>query len=291
MDYAGNLNSKTIEYDVVPPVDVTAPEITTDWVDSPSGWTNRDDIRFTATDADSGVAAIVIERAGSVLRVPQESAVFTLVPGTQSIEFWAEDEAGNTSAHQTITVKADFDGPDITTEPFGSIDTEGRIEVVQGSTVPFVYACTDADSGIAECTSDRTSGAPLDTAHLGHVDLVVEALDLAGNRERVQVRYEVVAAPAGPTDPSGPSGPTDPTGPAVPAEPTSPAPGSPEPSSPGTGDAGSPNVTSGGSITSTGSDSRLAETGLAPGWTPWIAAAGLVLGGWLIIMRRRALRP
>jgi hypothetical protein len=284
MDYAGNLNSKTIEYDVVPPVDVTAPEITTDWVDSPSGWTNRSDIRFTATDADSGVAAIVIERAGSVLRVPQESAAFTLVPGSQSIEFWAEDEAGNASAHRTIAVKADFDGPEITTEPFGSINSEGRIEVVQGSTVPFVFSCTDADSGIAECTSARASGDPLDTARVGDVDLVVEALDLAGNGERAEVHYEVVAAPTGPTDPSGPSEPTDPANPDVPAEPTSPA-----PSSPGADDGDSPSVASGGSIT--GSDSRLAETGFAPGWSPWVAAAGLVLGGWMILVRRRTLRP
>jgi hypothetical protein len=265
----GLRTTQVIQFTVQAP-DTTRPEVSSDW-DVPAGeWSNRDTITITATDTGSGINGIWADYDGETYVDNEETLEFEPADGSQTIEFWAADNAGNQSEHGFIDVNLDRALPEIQADseiaPAGlAADGIAPIEVKKGAVVPFAYTCTDALSGVEKCTSAHASGDALPTNELGEHTFTVDAIDKAGNRTTRAFTYVVVAD-------SDPVDPVDPTDPVDPVDPTDPTDGS------GAGTASSP--TSGG----------LASTGLDLGWLPAISIALLALGAGVIVMCRRLAR-
>jgi hypothetical protein len=166
LDKAGNSGSATvsgISIDRTPPV---ATALATP-APNGAGWNNSNvTVSFTGTDSLSGSGVAGCSTA----------TVISVEAAGQAVSGNCTDVAGNVSAAASRTVRIDKTGPtaSITTPANGA-------SFVQGTQVLASYQCTDALSGIAQCSGNVPTGLPIDTASAGSKTFTVSATDAAGN--------------------------------------------------------------------------------------------------------------
>ena len=118
--------------------------------DAPGGWNNSSvTISLTATDGLSGVDATYYEIddqdavKGTSLTIDTE--------GVHTLKYWSVDEAGNTEAAQTVTVKIDLTRPTISHTVTPAPNAKGW----NNTPVTVAYQCDDKLSGVATCSPDE----------------------------------------------------------------------------------------------------------------------------------------
>jgi len=175
-DYWSNHDNQCLSLDVVPPT--TTATITPA---AASGWTNTDVIvSFSATDtgpAASGVNEIVFSTSGAQAigetHVSGASASITITAeGITTVFFHAKDNAGNTEAAHSVTVRIDRTAPTTTGTAAPPPNTAGW----NNTTVVVTFTCADSLSGVASCTTPIA--LPNDGANQS---VLGTAIDLAGN--------------------------------------------------------------------------------------------------------------
>jgi len=175
--------------------DQTAPTVAAvpDMRANAAGWHNRD-VTITLRAADeggSGVTSLTYSANGAqvVERTTVDDATATLTiaaEGETTISYSATDNAGNTSAAGTLTIKLDKTVPAIT------VTSPTARDYLLGESVMAQYACDDNGSGVTACASAVTDGRAIDTASVGTKTLEVTAEDGAGNRASQRITYRVV---------------------------------------------------------------------------------------------------
>ncbi|MFD7837191.1 IPT/TIG domain-containing protein [Streptomyces sp. NPDC059761] len=176
--------------------DTSAPTVSASTSPAPNGagWntTSPATVNITAGDGScgSGIQKITYSASGaqpiaSTVVSAANAAVPITVNGVTTVTYTATDNAGNTSAPQTITVRLDTVAPMITI-----------VRPVAGTylyrqSVTASYSCTDATSGVASCVGTVPNGSPVDTSTLGSHTFTVNAKDVATNPATKSVNYTV----------------------------------------------------------------------------------------------------
>jgi hypothetical protein len=172
-------------------IDTTGPVITTGVTNGPFTATTPFVLNGTVADP-SGVAELTVN--GVPVTVAANNtfvAAVPFVPGTNSIAIAARDCEGNVT-QQTLSVVLDQAAPvvTVTSPPPGATLT--------GRNVTLIGSATDALSGVASVTCNGTVATLNGTTFQcvltladGPNDVAVAALDRAGNRADVTVRYTV----------------------------------------------------------------------------------------------------
>lgn len=121
-DAAGNADHKTAP-GMVPPssspvlrFDATAPVTTAEVQGQPGSagwWLSPVSVNLTATDAASGIAAVRYRLDGGAWQTSNKATVTVPItqPDKHTVEYYAEDVAGNVEAPQLTTVRLDFAAP------------------------------------------------------------------------------------------------------------------------------------------------------------------------------------
>jgi len=109
--------------------------------------------------------------------------------GANVFEARATDWFGNVSPSRTYTFRVDSTAPGVEV----NLPVDGLL-VEPGAELALEYSCTDTLSGVAECDGPVEDGELLDTSEEGTFEVVVRAVDRAGNETRV-VRHYTVAEP------------------------------------------------------------------------------------------------
>lgn len=206
VDAVGHVSRTDRRYAVVPATPDTTPPVILATVPAPGGWSaGPATVRLSATDDASGVAAVhwrlrgASTAEGSVAGGSAEIVVSA--DGVTELEYWAVDAAGNASAPARADVRVDGTAPVVHVD--APVDG-GTFRAGAVGTASF--SCSDAFSGVVSCAGSTPAGQPLPDSPGGHA-LVIEAVDGAGNRTSVTVRYTVIAeSSSGP----GPEAPSDP---------------------------------------------------------------------------------
>ncbi|KJY26023.1 IPT/TIG domain-containing protein, partial [Streptomyces katrae] len=185
-------NADKFTYDA----DTSAPTASASVSPSPNaaGWNNSSpatvDISAGDGSCGSGIQEITYSATGAqpigTTHVSGGSAAVPItVDGVTTVTFTATDNAGNTSAPQTSTVRLDTAAPTITIlRP-----TAGTYLFHQPVTAS--YACADATSGVASCVGTVPNGSPIDTSTFGSHTFTVNAADVASNPATKSVTYTV----------------------------------------------------------------------------------------------------
>lgn len=182
--------------DVAPTVEVQAPPAANGW------WSGPITVGLLGQDGDgSGVTRIEYRTfdggvPGAWVSVPGAYATFpTAGEGDNRYQVRAVDWFGNVGAAQTVSFPTDATPPAVTV----SLPDAG-VTVERGEELVLDFGCTDARSGIEVCEAPVADGAALDTSELGTFEVLVRAVDAAGNETRVVRSYTVAEADAdGPT--------------------------------------------------------------------------------------------
>lgn len=156
---------------------------------NPRGWFARDvEVRIAATDEASGVDRIEYRVDGGE---PQSTAgglvALTLSHGRHVVEYQAFDRLGNATGVRSRDVNIDTVLP----ENVATVPARGG-QYALGSAHTVDFSCADALSGVLECTSNLTLGAPLDTSRLGTSVLYLTSVDRAGNSLQERIEFEIV---------------------------------------------------------------------------------------------------
>lgn len=281
LDLAGNRRVVPWEYtvtdDVDPPVATveTRGDRTGDWLTQQYGSA----VHFTASDAlPDRTWYLVIDGVPATMHHPS-----VIVPlqedGEHVIEWSVADAVGNATAWRTVRIGRDTVAPSVqfTAADAASAPVASGAVVQQGSALTLGFECTDATSGIADCTGEVASGDALDTSSLGLHTVLVTATDNAGHESSATFEYTVEEAPAPGPDPVPGGGPgTDPgTGSGgSPVPPTGPA--RPEPARPG--------------AAAVASERELASTGAAGAAGVAALIAALITAGFTLTAVSRARR-
>jgi pimeloyl-ACP methyl ester carboxylesterase len=194
-DAAGNTTTVERVYSVLAAApDTTAPSIDAS-VPAPGGWSaGPAAVLLSASDA-SGVAAVhwrlVGASTGSGSAAGPTAEIPVAAEGTTTVEYWAVDAVGNQSAVGRATVRVDATAPGVRVDApvDGAVYRAAEVGVAR-------FACEDTLSGITLCSASTPAGQQLPASAGGHA-FVVEAVDAAGNRTSVTVRYTVVREPVG----------------------------------------------------------------------------------------------
>jgi hypothetical protein len=128
-------------------IDKTAP--VTGISGTSNNWTNGSvTVTLSPSDALSGVASTSYTVDGGAT---QSGTSFTLATeGDHVITYWSTDEAGNVEATRTAHAKIDKTAPTIGHDFAPSGYTDGAW--TNAATVTVTFTCTDAGSGVANCT-------------------------------------------------------------------------------------------------------------------------------------------
>lgn len=192
-DYGRRGDARTIEIRI----DQTTPAASaiSDPVPNARGWLRRDaTLLIESSDRESGLDRLEY-RLGDGAWVSLSSApaqVPLTAEGVYAIEYRAFDVAGNATSVRSHAVRTDKTAPTVTVDP-----SIAGVEVEVGEALTASYACADALSGVQACVGSIPLGAPLPTDAEGVFELVVTALDNAGNITRETVEYTVSAAGQG----------------------------------------------------------------------------------------------
>ncbi len=214
VDRAGNLTTRTVEYRVEG--DAAAPQIRAERLDPvpASGWYREPtDVLLSAWDDWAGIASIdwIIDGpAGETTGSETEEALATVTfdeSGVHELTYWATDGAGKQSEPQTLEVRIDREGPEITiSSPIGDVAPAAAAlepgQYEQGAEVLAEFECADPLSGVVDCTADIPNGLPLPTTEPGEHEFTVTATDAAGNETSKTVVYEVVEEELPPSTPT-----------------------------------------------------------------------------------------
>jgi hypothetical protein len=212
-DKAGSTFTIERSYTVLEP-DTTDPVIQIELPEDPeSGWyLDTVTVRLTASD-ESGIRRIHYEYGtmqGTVSRDIEAETAEVTFDRTQlyTLEYWAEDTAGNRSEGQHLQFYVDSDAPWVNVmspEELPSILPNGHY--AQNEVVEVDFTCDDIGSGVVSCEGSTDDGENLPTGVPGTHELRIVAVDLAGHRTERVVEYIVDAAPApGPGTGSGGGG-------------------------------------------------------------------------------------
>lgn len=176
--------------------DTSAPTASASVSPSPNaaGWNNSSPatVNITAGDGScgSGIQKITYSASGAQpIGSTEVSGASAAVPittdGVTTVTFTATDNAGNTSAPQTITVRLDTAAPTITiVRP-----TAGTYLLNESVTAS--YSCADATSGVASCVGTVPNASPINTSTVGSHTFTVNATDVAANPATKSVTYTV----------------------------------------------------------------------------------------------------
>jgi internalin A len=143
IDVAGNVSPPSNTVTVQTATPDTTPPTTTISGGRFDEWTNVAPVHFdlTAADADSGVASTLYSLGGGSAQVYSGASVPVSAEGVTDISYWSVDNAGNTEAAKTATVKIDTIAPSM---PVASVSAVGT------STANLSWtASTDSASGVA----------------------------------------------------------------------------------------------------------------------------------------------
>ncbi|WP_327136242.1 IPT/TIG domain-containing protein (plasmid) [Streptomyces sp. NBC_01343] len=176
--------------------DTTAPTVSASISPAPNGagWntTSPATVNISATEGAcaSGVQKITYSASGaqpiaSTVVSGASAAVPITVNGVTTVTYTATDNAGNTSAPQTITVRLDTVAPTIT------IVRPAAGTYLYRQSVTASYSCTDATSGVASCVGTVPNGSAVNTSTLGSHTFTVNAKDVATNPATKSVTYTV----------------------------------------------------------------------------------------------------
>jgi sugar lactone lactonase YvrE len=124
---------KTIGIDLVPP-STTAAGV-------PAGWSNGATVILTATDTYSGVASTRYAINGGATTT-YVGPVAVSSEGTNTLQYWSADVAGNRESTQSATVRVDISPPTVPASLAASAVSTTSVEVTWG-------ASTDALSGLS----------------------------------------------------------------------------------------------------------------------------------------------
>lgn len=148
-----------------------------------AGWNNTYvNLSLSATDNSdgAGVKNITYSASGAQIISPtivtgSATSLIITAEGETTINYFAEDNAGNIESAQTLTVRVDKTAPTISL----ASPTAGNYLLNQAVTVSF--NCSDALSGVASCTGTTVNGGMLDTSSIGTKTFIVNSTDIAGN--------------------------------------------------------------------------------------------------------------
>jgi len=203
------------------PIDGAKANTTVDWhgpqlfigSPTPGAWTNRDVLQWSAQDAISGVASVVVSLDGTtpiLFWSADGETELSLTAGDHTVNVTATDRAGNSV---NVTVPFHFDP----VAPSLSITAPVRNSYTSAKDVEVTWTAEDAGAGIASLSLRVDSNAPVglaanatsyalsDLPEQGHVVSVL-AMDGAGNVAMEAVPFGVDATPPDLTivSPSGP---------------------------------------------------------------------------------------
>ncbi|HET9444149.1 MAG TPA: hypothetical protein VFO65_12545, partial [Acidimicrobiales bacterium] len=152
-------------------IDRTAPVISASVVSTPgaNGWLRAATVRFTCSDATSGVADCPAD-----VVVPDGDG--------QSVSGTAVDVAGNSTTVTLTGLRVDAGAPTLS----ASISPSPNAHGWNRSDTTVDFTCADAVSGVATCTGDRTV-----TGETDGVAVVGAATDTAGNTASVTVTVRI----------------------------------------------------------------------------------------------------
>ncbi len=177
---------------VAPTVSIDAPGASNGW------WQGPATVTLTADDGDGAGVRRVEYRTlddgvpGPWIGVDGPAASFTTAgEGDNRYQVRAIDWFDNVGAAQTVSFPTDSTAPSVTV----SIP-EGGVTVEPGDELVLNFDCTDAASGVEVCEAPVGEGEALDTDELGTFEVVVRAVDAAGNETRVVRSYTVAEADA-----------------------------------------------------------------------------------------------
>ncbi|HEY0604981.1 MAG TPA: Ig-like domain repeat protein, partial [Herpetosiphonaceae bacterium] len=129
-------------------IDRTAPKTT---AAAPPAWNNSDvTLSLNAEDALSGVSATYFKLDNGAQQSGTSATINT--EGVHTLQFWSVDNAGNSEAAQTVTVKIDKTGPTISHTQSPAANANGW----NNSNVTVTFVCNDSLSDIASCTAPQT---------------------------------------------------------------------------------------------------------------------------------------
>jgi hypothetical protein len=175
---------------VAPTVEIQAPAATNGW------WTGPITVGLLGQDGDgSGVNRIEYRTfddgvPGEWVSLPGAYTTFsTTGEGDNRYQVRATDWFGNVGVAQTVSFPTDATAPSVTVSL-----PEAGVTVEPGDELTLGFTCSDALSGVELCEAPVADGESLDTSELGTFEVVVRALDAAGNETRVVRSYTVAAA-------------------------------------------------------------------------------------------------
>ncbi|HUR58312.1 MAG TPA: hypothetical protein VM029_11420, partial [Opitutaceae bacterium] len=190
IDRAGNAGATqtiTVSRDGTPPTVVAKPSIAPD---AAGFYTAAVDVQFTATDepGGSGVKEVVVTMNGATTRSPGATASARVVNGgVTTLTYYAVDQAGNTSAAQTMTLRRDTTAPTVVAKTSTNSNAAGWFNAAVD--VLLTAADEAGGSGVKEVvvtvngTTTRTAGATA-TVRIpndGVTTLTYYAVDQVGN--------------------------------------------------------------------------------------------------------------
>jgi hypothetical protein len=176
--------------DVAPTVEVQAPAASNGW------WSGPITVGLLGQDGDgSGVNRIEYRTfddgvPGEWVSVPGAYTTFpTSGEGDNRYQVRAIDWFGNVGVAQTVSFPTDATAPGVTVSL-----PEAGVTVEPGDELNLSFSCSDALSGVDVCEAPVADGETLDTSELGTFEVVVRAVDAAGNETRVVRSYTVAEA-------------------------------------------------------------------------------------------------
>lgn len=140
-----------------------------------NGWNNTNvAVSFSCGDALSGVASCV----GNSTQAAEGSG--------QSVQGVATDLAGNTASTYVTGINIDKTTPAVAlTSPVNGAS------LALNQALAAAYSCSDALSGVVNCTGTSASGAGVNTASVGVQTFSVTVTDAAGNTSTASASYNV----------------------------------------------------------------------------------------------------
>ena len=164
-DKAGNQTAATVDK---LKIDRTGPVTS---VSAPSDWQKTGvNLDVEATDNLSGVNATYYTVNGGATQTGNKISL--TADGTYTLTFWSVDNAGNTGAHGSASVKIDQAAPSIT----HTIEPDPNDDLWNNTDATVHFLCDDPLSGVKSCTSDQVV-----TTEAADQKVAGTAVDNAGN--------------------------------------------------------------------------------------------------------------